>query len=744
MAGVSGNNQQGLANAPLSAPIVVRVTDQYSNNVSGTMVTFIVTSGGGSVNPAQSVTSSNGQAQTSWTLGGGTGTQTLEARANSLSGPPLTGSPTGFSATASTLLLTAVTPDTLVEGQGATLTGGGFSTTPANNVVIVGGLTATVTSATSTSLVITVPTSNCQPARDAGVNVTVSSVTSNTITKRVHPASFVNLAVGQQTIVQDPTQFCLQFRPSATGGDAYLVGLGAAAETPTAVLLFTMTSAAGVSATAMAVSAAPLLLPTTRGASYVAPSAELVAGQLSQLRAEAKLRGWERQHLNVAGAARGAIAGVHLGERVVTAVPNAGDTIRFKVPASSSPCTNFTSILTRVRVVGSAGIWVTDTANPKTSDSLSLADIQAASNAFDGQIYATDTLFFGKPSDIDGNQRVFVVLTKQVNNQPFVLGFVFAGDLFPTSSCPQSNGGEIFYGQVPDPNNTSGTGARSKAFVLSTMPTLIAHEFTHIIQDGRRIFSGDPSATFLSVWEAEGQATLAVEVVGRDVNGNPPGQNNGSAIAFGPGSLSQWYQDEFEKLFHYYGLLDTSSTITQAAGAPELCTLFGSSQLVGPPCFIDYFYGASWSFQRYVVDRFGGTYPGGPTQLTRDWIGKSPGLAGSQNVAALLGVNLDTLFDQWAAMLYVDDLATGNPALTMTSWNLANIYIAVIPQTRLTPASRTFSAFQDSRSVRYGSTAYTVLSASGAHPALALRVRGAGDATVGTSAKPQLWIVRLQ
>jgi hypothetical protein len=172
--------------------------------------------------------------------------------------------------------------------------------------------------------------------------------------------------------------------------------------------------------------------------------------------------------------------------------------------------------------------------------------------------------------------------------------------------------------------------------------------------------------------------------------------------------------------------------------------LFGNLSLV-TNCHGAAFYGASWAFQRYLSDRFGPAYPGGEAGLHRDWIGKNVNLLGVPNVEALLSRDADSLLAQWAGMLYADDRvpAAGAP-LTMTSWNLLNIYSAVIPSARLRPTDRGWNAFSDSRSVRGGSNAYTRLLSSGAHPALAIRVRDPVDATLGTTMKPQLWVVRIQ
>ena len=80
----------------------------------------------------------------------------------------------------------------------------------------------------------------------------------------------------------------------------------------------------------------------------------------------------------------------------------------------------------------------------------------------------------------------------------------------------------------------------------------------------------------------------------------------------------------------------------------------------------------------------------------------------------------------------------------MSSSNLPRHGPFVSDAFRLVPVNRTFTAFSDARSVRGGSNAYTLVSAAGARPALALRVRDNGGAVLGATLKPQLWIVRIQ
>jgi len=92
---VSGDTQNAAAGTALANPIIVKVSDQYNNPVQNALVTFSVTGGGGSLNPAtgQVNTGSDGKAQIAWTVGTVIGANGLNAAVGALT-------PVTFSATA--------------------------------------------------------------------------------------------------------------------------------------------------------------------------------------------------------------------------------------------------------------------------------------------------------------------------------------------------------------------------------------------------------------------------------------------------------------------------------------------------------------------------------------------------------------------------------------------------------------------------------------------------------------------
>ena len=80
---VTGSGQSSETGSAIANPFVVRVLDQNGAAMSGVSVSFSVTPGG-TVNPSNATTGSNGQAETRLTLGGTTGIYTVTARASSI------------------------------------------------------------------------------------------------------------------------------------------------------------------------------------------------------------------------------------------------------------------------------------------------------------------------------------------------------------------------------------------------------------------------------------------------------------------------------------------------------------------------------------------------------------------------------------------------------------------------------------------------------------------------------------
>jgi len=83
---IQGNNQVAHVHNHLAKALIVSVTDQYGNGLSGLTVNFNDNSAGGTFSNPSPVTNASGQATTTYTTGGTTGTVTIDATYSTL--PP--------------------------------------------------------------------------------------------------------------------------------------------------------------------------------------------------------------------------------------------------------------------------------------------------------------------------------------------------------------------------------------------------------------------------------------------------------------------------------------------------------------------------------------------------------------------------------------------------------------------------------------------------------------------------------
>ena len=673
---------------------------------------------------------------TGLTVGAATITATSEGKSGSAQLTVSAGNP------ADAPQLASITPSTIVEGQPATITGTKFGATVAANVVRVGGVPASVTAATPTSIQFIVPKLNCKPAQNIAVDVTVAGNQSAPKSQPFTPGTpAFTLALGQQQLFTSPADFCLEFGASSAT-EKYLIGVSSVAENVTSVTSVSVVgeapSAAAVTSRAV-IAAAPVF-----SASLADPIADARALRIANHRAvEGALIDQDRTILTSRfSTVRAAARAPRVSFTMVPTVPGTakvGDVINIRVPNrnSTSTCQNFISVAVTVKAVGTRGIILEDNANP--AGGFAASDYQALSDKFDTQIYATDAGYFGDPTDFDNNSRVVIVITKEVNKITNLLGEVFTSDLVPQTTCPSSNEGEFFYGKAPDPTGSLGT-AYSVSDALDDAPVIIGHEFAHVIQLGRRLVY-PPATAFQSTWELEGQATFAEEVNGYTATGFKPGQNLGFDVAFN-NPVTQptyWFIDPFVDLAVYYGF--TSQT-TRADGAPEQCSWLATRQQgnTGPCLSGREPYGVPWSLLRYLSDQFGAQFPNGEKGLHQQLVDNA--FTGYATITSVIGVPIDVLLTRWAATLYTDDRFSGIDAkLTLPSWNLFGIEQRLVTTARLTPRDRAFGAFTDQIFVRGGSTAYFLVSGAG-RAATGIRARDPSDAPLPDIMR--MWVVRVQ
>ncbi len=229
---------------------------------------------------------------------------------------------------------------------------------------------------------------------------------------------------------------------------------------------------------------------------------------------------------------------------------------------------------------------------------------------FDDEIYLTDRNAFGEESDVDGNERVIILLTPTVNalnteetveEGLVVLGFFFGVDLGPVSAFPFSNEAEIFYAVVPDPTGEFSPAEIPLDGIEDLLSSIFAHEFVHMISANQHILirSGQPE----EIWLDEGLAHFAETLTGF------PLQNRFRSALF----------------------LDEPQTTSLVGGDDSLERR-----------------GVAWLFVQYLVDRFGEEILGQLVQ-TR--------FTGITNVERVTDRSMMFLFHEFASALFLDGIS---------------------------------------------------------------------------------------
>ena len=218
------------------------------------------------------------------------------------------------------------------------------------------------------------------------------------------------------------------------------------------------------------------------------------------------------------------------------ATPAIGTGVRLNTNAFDA-CSNAQLRGGRVAAVSNAAIVVVDSAAP--AGGFTDAEYQSIAVTFDTLIYSLDTTAFGKPFDMDGNNRVLLFFTNAVNQLTpasstggFIGGFFYSRDLFPAVAnsvvpfaCPSTNAGEMFYLPVVDVNSQFNRFFADKAKVLAQNSGTLVHEFQHLINASRRIYVTVADVDFEDTWLNEAMSHTAEELLYYRAAGLAPKQD---------------------------------------------------------------------------------------------------------------------------------------------------------------------------------------------------------------------------
>ena len=564
----------------------------------------------------------------------------------------------------------------------------------------------------------------------------------------------VNIAVGEQVISRNQSSYCFNFGSSGSVSE-YLVGVQSVGEAGIAVRNITISGQLTSSVGQAPASAPPL--PQSDFAAARRFSPELVSNPrfaMLQNHRESHRTIFERMIAPVRepgmreALRSGAQRSPAMPPGVVTGDEEIGDEIDFRIriresnsPVCEAPST--ADITAEVRIKNDQSMWFVDVANPEGG--FSDEQLQEMANLFDDHIYATESDHFGVPTDKDGNGVIGIVITQQINidngaDTP-VIGFVNPCDLFTReedvggSIIDTTNEGEFFYAAAPDPEGIHGQVMDTQP-LFDFLPVVIAHEFAHIIQLSHRFTQdGKLMAQFL----AEGQATLAEEIVGHSMLLNGLGQNLNVEVAldFEETQSYPWYRNPWIDLIYYFGWPGVDDT-QRVPGAPGACTWTDAGD--DDPCGSrPLWYGVTWSFLRWAGDQFGEDF-GGEALFHQELINNN--VSGFDNLREVLGPYglLEDLFAQWAAAFYMDDRpGRSDPRHTVSSWNYLSADNRLTENAWLRPIRKSYSDLSEEIQVRDPSTAFFLLGGS-IGPPYSLRVEGAGGGSLGSDM--QVWLVR--
>ena len=397
---------------------------------------------------------------------------------------------------------------------------------------------------------------------------------------------------------------------------------------------------------------------------------------------ESRVRSFERSRLSLRSRSsllgRGGLSARRSAQAATASVPAVGDVINVNVPnGNPAPgkdlCSDFFPTQAVVASVSNKAILMVDTLDGPPSTLFTQAQMDSITSEFDNITYPTDAAYFNTPTDVDGNGRIIMLFTGEINkltppappnsNSGFIGGFFFAGDFFPpvansqADGCAESNQAEIFYLLSPDPTARFGNIRTTSSVRQGTRGT-IAHEFQHMINAGNR-FQNPQVSAFEATWLDEALAHFAEDAVGRVQRGFGDLQ----ALTFSdllPCNTPCSQANDFNAFF-FQNLARLTYWMDKPDTYSPMSILADTSLAVR---------GAAWAIVRYAADNYSAGLPRAFTQA----LVAGPD-TGFRNFNAATKVPLDTVVKGWLVSMYADHLGvTGLDAkYQYRSYNFRNV-----------------------------------------------------------------------
>jgi len=660
------------------------------------------------------------------------GTATITATCEGIAGTLVltVGAPPGAIAPA----IFSIAPAALKPATVATITGDHFVAGGVNTVMIA-GVPAAVTSATSTELRVIVPAYGlpCQTTQD--VAITVSTV--GGLASLRHPLAVSAthaLAVGERFVVGANDDIACIELPSA---GSYLISVFNGSSTPTLTARFDLRGSAGDVAAAERIARAndaTTSLDPVASAEHTARPTDLATEE----RAHERRLESDRALFERLGAPRRAKATALFSRSGLPPVSlTKGDTATMTFHYSSCGTAGSSPVSARVVYVG-----------PKVEV---LEDIDGAlAGHVDGELIALAKEFetrsfplllaFGDPlafdARTDANGRIIVLFTPKVNEQGrSLLGFVSGCDLYPPTQDPSvaaSNQAEVLYARAVVDSSSANTTLDGIAQWRRQMPATMVHEAKHIVSYAERLSRG--ATVFEQVWLEEGTAQVASELYGRAIHGNGwrtdasyaptlSCESTPSVSACDGGVIAMG--NHFAFLTDYLQNFENKSILS---GAED-----------------NDIYGSSWLFARWLADSYGGQDEGAFFRS----IVQTATLAGTANVEAATGKRFPQLLAEFTLMLATDELPNISAPLIEPSWNLPDVFagyaaISTRPTTPLTMRTSSTGTFGvTNRGLRGGGAMLVRVAAAPGAPEL-LELRASATTPLSATSPIGMAVVRIE
>lgn len=555
--------------------------------------------------------------------------------------------------------LAGVSPAPVRAGAPAVITGAGFDPDPANTIVTIDGVPASIVAAAPTRLDVVVAALGAYPCAATHL-ATLSVAATGHVAAMAVPfatAPTRTLAVGQGIVLEAASAACNEI--DATGGN-YALAVVNGALSPTASMSFDLRAEA---ATTLLTAPPPAV---GAGASLISLDAR-AGGRLPSVRslpAHLRVLDGSRQFTERAG---GPVPQLRAVIRPQLSIGDSvNNLVRIRVPRIDRPdfCASSIAITARRVYSGTRVVIYEDVAAPLAGqmDGYYLPLAQE----FDGVMYPTLLANFGDPLALDSltdrNGRIVMLFSPAVNALG-VGGFVVSCDFFPESAAPSSNTGEIFYAIVPT-SPASGYDAPTVDYWRWVIRSIVMHEAKHLAMLAERFARGLPLE---EVWLEEGSAVLAEEIWQRGITGT---QWKGNA------NYAQTLRCEVRptapecagRPFSMYNAFAWLHDYLFGEGGNQSVERHSPMGPVGPGDGT--FYGSAWSLLRWAVDQHASTEAGFLRELTTSTV------TGVANLEAQTGRPLSSLVADWSLASFTDDagVAVLDPRHRIPSWHTRGIF----------------------------------------------------------------------